>query len=73
MLLPVHILAGGIGLLCIFLGRERVPEAIRTPALVAIGVLLPIAAMLYWLWRVRRKTFLGIVGIGRLQVSGTTK
>jgi hypothetical protein len=32
---------------------NRVPEVIRIPALQAAAVLLPIAAMLYWLWRIR--------------------
>ena len=32
---------------------RRVPEVIRIPALQAILVLIPIVAMLYWLWRVR--------------------
>jgi uncharacterized membrane protein len=37
---------------------RRVPEVIRIPALQAVAVLLPVAVMLYWLWRVRvRKTF----------------
>jgi uncharacterized membrane protein len=41
---------------------QRVPEAIRIPALQAVAVLLPIAVMLYWLWRLRgRKTLQGIV------------
>jgi hypothetical protein len=35
--------------------RGRVPEAIRIPALLAVAVLLPIAAMVYWLWRLRIK------------------
>jgi uncharacterized membrane protein len=34
---------------------RRVPEVIRIPALQATAVLVPIAAMLYWLWRLRRK------------------
>lgn len=34
-----------------FLGRTRVPEMFRHPALLASGVLLPIVAMLYWQWR----------------------
>jgi uncharacterized membrane protein len=34
---------------------ERVPEAIRIPAFQAVAVLLPIFAMLYWLWRVRAR------------------
>jgi uncharacterized membrane protein len=37
---------------------NRVPELIRIPALQAVAVLVPIVAMLYWLWRVRvRQTF----------------
>ncbi len=41
---------------------RRVPEAIRIPALQAVAVLLPVAVMLYWLWRLRgRKTLRGIV------------
>jgi uncharacterized membrane protein len=43
---------------------NRVPEAIRIPALQAVAVLLPIVAMLYWLWRVRRKRpFRGAIGV----------
>ena len=34
---------------------RRVPEMIRIPALQAVAVLLPIAVMVYWLWRVRSK------------------
>jgi hypothetical protein len=57
-----------------FLGRGRVPAAIRTPALLAVGVLLPIVAMAYWLWRILiRKTFLGIIGVNTPQVSGAMK
>jgi hypothetical protein len=33
--------------------QERVPEAIRFPALFPIPVLAPIVVMVYWLWRVR--------------------
>jgi hypothetical protein len=41
---------------------QRVPEAIRIPALQAVAVLLPIAVMLYWLWRLRgRKTLHRVV------------
>jgi uncharacterized membrane protein len=41
---------------------RRVPELIRIPALQAVAVLLPIAVMLYWLWRLRgRKTLHGVV------------
>lgn len=46
-----------IASIAFFLGRGRVPEAIRTPALLAVGVLLPIVAMVYWLWRVRSRRF----------------
>jgi hypothetical protein len=52
-----------IASIAFYLGRGRVPEAIRTPALLAAGVLLPIVAMSYWLWRLRiRRTFSGITG-----------
>jgi uncharacterized membrane protein len=38
--------------------QNRVPEVIRIPALQAAAVLLPIAVMLFWLWRLRiRQTF----------------
>jgi uncharacterized membrane protein len=41
---------------------RRVPEVIRIPALQAAAVLLPIAVMLYWLWRLRgRETLHGVV------------
>jgi uncharacterized membrane protein len=45
-----------------FLGPPgRVPEAIRIPAVQAAAVLVPIAVMLYWLWRVRiTRIFRGI-------------
>jgi uncharacterized membrane protein len=43
---------------------RRVPEMIRIPALQAVAVLLPIAVMLYWLWRLRaRRTLHGIVTV----------
>jgi hypothetical protein len=52
----------------------RVPEAIRMPALLPIPVFVPVAVMLYWLWRIRiRKTLLGIVSVGTSQVSEATK
>ena len=48
----------------------RVPEVIRIPALQAVAVLLPIAVMLYWLWRIRaRQTFRGIVGVAAPDVT----
>jgi F0F1-type ATP synthase assembly protein I len=47
---------------------RRVPEAIRIPALQATAVLLPIAVMLYWLWRLRgRKTLHGLVTLSAAQ------
>ncbi len=48
-----------IASIAFFLGPGRVPEAIRTLALLAAGVLLPIVAMSYWLWRVSRKRSVG--------------
>ena len=40
------------------------PRALRIPALLAIPVVVPFLAMLYWLWRVRiRRTFRGVVGV----------
>jgi uncharacterized membrane protein len=43
---------------------RRVPEMIRIPALQAVAVLLPVAVMLYWLWRLRgRKALLGVVSV----------
>ncbi len=51
---------------------RRVPEMIRIPPLMAIAVLLPIAAMVYWLWRVRvRKSLRGLVGVNASQVPAT--
>ena len=38
-----------------FYGAGRVPEVIRSPALNAVGVLLPLAAMGYWVFRLRVK------------------
>jgi uncharacterized membrane protein len=48
-----------------FLGQaDKFPEPLRIPALLAIPVLTPLLAMLYWLWRVRiKKTFRAIVGV----------
>jgi uncharacterized membrane protein len=43
---------------------NRVPEVIRIPALQAAAVLVPVFAMLYWLWRVRiRKSLRGLAGV----------
>jgi hypothetical protein len=54
-----------------FLGPPgRVPEMIRIPALLPVPVVVPLAAMFYWLWRVRiRRTYRGIVG-GGVQEAG---
>jgi hypothetical protein len=38
-----------------YLGEGRLPEALNTPAFRAFGVLLPIVAMLFWRWRLRRR------------------
>lgn len=43
---------------------NRVPEMIRIPALQAVAVLVPIVAMLYWLWRIRgRQSLQGMVSV----------
>jgi uncharacterized membrane protein len=53
-----------IASIAFFLGPDRVPAMIRTPALRAAGVLLPILAMAYWLWRVRvRRSVRGATGV----------
>jgi hypothetical protein len=48
-----------------FLGQaDKFPEPLRIPALLAIPVLTPLLAMLYWLWRVRiKKTYRAIVRV----------
>ena len=38
-----------------YLGPDRLPVALRIPAFRAAGVLLPIAAIVYWRWRLRGK------------------
>jgi len=41
---------------------------IHIPALLPIPVLVPVVAMLYWLWRIRvRKTLRGIIGVSAPQ------
>ena len=53
---------------------RRVPEMIRIPPLMAIAVLVPIAAMVYWLWRVRvRKSLRGLVGVHPPQVPASAR
>lgn len=56
-----------VGLLAFQAGFEMAtsgrPEVLRIGALLALAVLLPIAVMLLWLWRIRvRRTFAGMVG-----------
>jgi uncharacterized membrane protein len=41
-----------------FLGPDRLPEMLRSPVFRASGVLLPIAAMSYWMWRIRTRNTL---------------
>lgn len=42
---------------------NRVPEIIRIPALQAAAVLVPIMAMLYWLWRIRTSSLRTMVRV----------
>ena len=50
--------------------RGRVPEIIDIPVLKAVAVLLPVAAMLYWLWRIRLgKKFTGLLRVNTLQAT----
>jgi hypothetical protein len=46
-----------------FLGQaDEFPEALRIPGLLAIPVLVPLVAMVYWLWRVRiRGSYRGVL------------
>ena len=54
-----------IAALSFFIGQAKVfPEPIRIRPLLAMPVLLVLATMFYWLWRVRiRRSLKGIVGI----------
>lgn len=36
-----------------YLGPDRLPEALRIPALRVVAVLVPIVAIVYWKWRLR--------------------
>jgi ABC-type Fe3+-siderophore transport system permease subunit len=39
-----------------FVGQAHTfPEALRQPALLAVPVLVPLLAMPYWVWRLRRR------------------
>jgi uncharacterized membrane protein len=54
-----------------YLGKGRVPEMFRIPALLAGAVLLPIGVMLYWVWRLRIRKALGAaVRVGAPQPAG---
>jgi len=46
---------------------NRLPEVLRIPTLRITGTLLPIAAMLFWLWRLRKRR--SAHAIGRLIIS----
>ena len=49
-----------IAAMSFFLGQaDEFPAALRKPALLALPVLLVLATMLYWLWRVRIRRALG--------------
>jgi uncharacterized membrane protein len=50
-------------------GQGRVPEVLRVPALLAAGVLLPIVAMSYWLWRLRTRSVRGTVHVSAPQTT----
>jgi hypothetical protein len=39
------------------------PEPLLIPAVRMLPILLVFLAMIYWLWRVRRRSFRGIVGV----------
>ena len=54
-----------------FFGQAKViPKPIRIPALLAIPPLLALAALLYWMWRVRvRRSLRGMVGLGTPSLS----
>ncbi len=53
-----------IAVMSFFLGQADVfPDALRAPALRALPVVAVLLTMLYWLWRLRRRTSSGLVGI----------
>ena len=59
-----------IASIAFFLGPDRVPAMIRTTALRAAGMLLPILAMTYWLWRIRaRRAVRGVASVGPTQAT----
>ena len=55
-----------VAALSFFLGQAKViPKPIRIPGLLALPVVLVLATMLYWLWRVRiRRSLRGLAGVG---------
>jgi uncharacterized membrane protein len=63
-----------IASIAFYLGRERLPEVLRMPAVRAAGVLLPIAAMSYWLWRIRaRRSHRRFVPVGTPEAASLTQ
>ncbi|MCI0455849.1 MAG: hypothetical protein L0Z62_02565 [Gemmataceae bacterium] len=62
-----------IAALSFLLGQaDELPQALRIPTLLAVPPLAALAAMLYWLWRVRiRRTFRGVVRAGAPAIGGS--
>jgi hypothetical protein len=47
-----------------YLGADRLPDMLRSPVFRAMGVLSPIVAMSYWIWRLRgRRSRRGVVRV----------
>jgi uncharacterized membrane protein len=44
-----------IASIAFYAGPNRLPEALRSPAFRAFGVVLPLLVMSYWLWRLRAR------------------
>lgn len=53
-----------IASIAFYLGPDRVPSFMRAPALRGLGVLLPMIAMSYWMWKLRTRRVAGRVAIG---------
>jgi hypothetical protein len=55
-----------IAAMSFFFGQSQViPEALRSPGLLALPVLAVLVTMLYWLWQIRvRQTLRGVVSAG---------
>jgi hypothetical protein len=59
-----------IATMSFFLGQAKgIPSPIRIPALLALPVLAVLVTMLYWLWRVRIRQWLGGLGVTRVPQS----